>query len=108
MNTIDPRELTERLRRAGEEWADLNAAAEVLEETKPILLAQIASTHANAGSMAKAEMLAKADPRYADHVGLMVSARKDANKARVKYDSGKAYVELVRSAEASRRAEMKL
>jgi hypothetical protein len=38
----------------------------------------------------------------------MVEARQLANKARIRYDSGKAFVELARSAEATRRSEMNL
>lgn len=104
---VDPRGLTDRLIEAGEKWADLNAAAEILEETKGTLLARLASERFDLPAW-KAEAEAKAHPDYVAHLEAMVKARQAANRARVRYDSGKAYVELARSAESTRRAEMNL
>jgi hypothetical protein len=103
----DPKSLTDRLIEAGEKWSDLNAAAEVLEETKSTLLGKLLSEHFDEPAW-KAEAKAKSDPRYNEHIFAMVEARKAANRARVRYDSGKAFVELARSAESTRRAEMNL
>lgn len=104
---VDPRTLTDRLIEAGEAWADLNAAADLLEETKGALLAKLAAERFDMPAW-KAEAEAKAHPDYVAHVEKMVKARQAANRARVRYDSGKAYVELARSAESTRRAEMSL
>jgi len=103
----DPRPLADRLIAAGESWADLNAAAAALEETADTVLAKILSEHFDKPEW-KARAVAKSDDRYTGHIKLMVDARQAANRARVRYDSGKAYVELMRSAEATKRAEMTL
>lgn len=106
-NKVDPGALTERLVKAGETWADLNAAAAALEETKDAILSAILAEHFDQPEW-KAKALARKDDRYTEHVGKMIKARQAANKARVRFDSGKAYVDLMRSAEASRRAEMNM
>lgn len=92
------------LLKAGEEWADMDAAASLLEETKKSLLAKL-MMEAEGTSAAQREMYALADPEYRKHVEGMVSARKAANKAKVRYDSAKVLAELRRSQEATRRAE---
>ena len=107
--SIDPAKLAQELSERGIGWADANAAAEALEETKGTVLAQLAADYLGKGeSAAKAELLAKAHPDYTAHLEKMVAARKAANRARVRYDVYKAYIELARSHEASRRQEMKL
>ncbi len=107
--SIDPAALATELAKRGETWADANAAAEALEETKGTVLAQLAAEFLGKGeSAAKAELLAKAHPDYSTHLEKMVAARRSANRARVRFDVYKAYIELARSAESSRRAEMKL
>lgn len=104
---LDAHNLAHELSERGLTWADANAAAEALEETKTVVLSQIAVEHIRKGeSAAKAELFAKADASYRDHVESMVSARKAANRARVRFDTYKAFIELSRSQESSRRAEM--
>lgn len=93
----------------GHEWADRECAASLLEETRKSVRAQLAVEFLkDAGSAAKAELMAEADDKYVDHLNKMVAARKAANIARVNFDAHKAWIELVRSAEASRRAEMNI
>lgn len=104
--TFDPREITERLRLAGENWADREAAASLLEETRKTVLAELMNQLE--GSVASRESVALADPSYRLHLVNMVTARKEANRAKVNFDSAKAWIELTRTAESSRRAEMKL
>lgn len=103
----DPKHLVERLRLAGEEWSDLDAAANLLEETRSTTLARIMTEWADV-SVAKAEMLAKADMRYVQHVKDMVEARRMANRAKVRWESGRAFVELARSVESTNRAQMQM
>lgn len=103
---FNPNEIAERMRLAGEEWSDLDAAANMLEETRKSVLAELMN-QSQASSMAARESDALADPAYKLHVTNMVNARKDANRARVKYDTARAWVELVRTSEATKRAEMK-
>jgi hypothetical protein len=106
---LNPTELTERLIEVGESWADLNAAASLLEETRKTVLAEISVGFIRKGDTATAaEKKAYASERYKKHVDDMVHARREANRARVKYDSGKAFSGLVRTQESTRRAEMQL
>jgi hypothetical protein len=102
---FDPDRIRERLCEVGEEWAELDAAANLLEETKKTVLAEL-MLKAEGGTMAARESAALSDPAYRLHLAKMVSARKDANKAKVRYDTGKMWAELRRSQESTRRAEM--
>jgi hypothetical protein len=102
--SFDPEIAYDALIRAGEDWADKQAAAELLEETKKSVLARLMIS-ADATSQGQREMLALADEEYTDFITGMVTARKAANKARVRYDSAKVLAELRRSQEATRRAE---
>ena len=107
--TYDPAKLVERLVQAGEEWADKNAAAELLEETKSTLLATLAVAHIEIGdSAAKAELRAKSSAAYADHLKDMVEARRQANRARVRYDSGRVFGDHIRTKAATERAQMEM
>jgi hypothetical protein len=100
-----PETLAEELTKRGEDWADKNAAADALEEAKKTLLAQITLSWPQ-DSMAKSEAKAKATIDYIRHVESMVEARKQANRARVRYDSIRSFVEMWRTHESTRRAEM--
>jgi hypothetical protein len=103
----DPARFAHAIVRKGEAWADAEAAASLLEETRKTVLA---GEMAKQGDIAvsKAEMHALASEPYRQHVASMVEARRVANKARVAYDGAKAMMELARSAEATRRTEMGL
>lgn len=103
--SINPNEVYERMRLAGDLWAKLDGAASKLEEQRKSIWAQIMIQQGDV-SVAKAEMLAEASKVYTDHIEKMVSARTEANIARAEYDSIKSWIELVRSAEASKRAEL--
>src|SRR5687767_1346898 len=104
---MSPDEIFERMVAAGNDWADLNAAAEALEEQLKSVKAQlmVSSTHTSAAGK---EMEALADESYREYVKQMTNARKLANRARVKFDSIKAWIELTRSVESTKRAEMTL
>lgn len=102
--TFDADKAFDAILRAGEDWADKQAAADLLEETKKSVLARL-MIGADATSQGQREMYALADKEYTDFVTGMVAARKAANKARVRYDSAKVLAELRRSQEATRRAE---
>jgi hypothetical protein len=106
---IDHNAITARLVEAGEEWADMEAAAQLLEETRKPLKGNImAELLADKKPVTAAESLAYADNRYVDHVTKMVDARKAANKAKVRYESGRIFTELLRTKEATKRAEMSM
>ena len=107
MIDFDPDKIRERLAEVGEEWADKDAAANLLEETKSVLLAELMLA-ADGTSKADREMHAKANAAYRLHITNMVTARKDANRARVRFETGKMWAELRRSQESTRREEMRI
>lgn len=105
--SFDPARMYEQIIAAGETWADAEAAAALLEETRKTVLAKEMNVAASA-SIAGKEMLALASDEYRNFVEGMVKARAAANKARVRYDSAKILAELRRSQESTKRAEMGL
>lgn len=104
---MDAESIYSALIRAGEEWSDLDAAASLLEETRKSVLAKLMN-ECQAASIGAKEMFALADEEYRKHVATMITARKVANRARVRYDSAKVLAELRRSEESTRRAELQL
>lgn len=115
---FDPQRLVELVARAGQDWADSDAAASVFEETRKSLFAEIALEYVQTGKppsrpgespkpmpVNQAELHALSDPRYQTHLTSMVEARKVANRCRVRYDQGRMYLELLRSLQATRRQE---
>ena len=105
---IDPDRVHERLCRAGTAWAERAAMAELLEERKKTLLAELTLAHLAGISKAAAEAHALASPDDATHLGRMVHVRQAANRARVAYDAARLWCELVRTREASRRAALQV
>jgi hypothetical protein len=118
---FDPQQLVQSAIDLGEEWADNNAAAEALEESKKSVLARYVIEYMEKGlqsaapgerakpmSAAAAEQRALAHPGFEMHLELMVNARKDANKSRVRYDMQKMTLELFRSKQATLRSEHRL
>lgn len=106
---IDPHRLVQALIQRGHEYATLDAAANVLEETKGSVLGQMVQAFMEQGKSATAaEHLAKASAMYRQHVAQMVAAREKALKAKVNYEAGQVFIELARTREATRRAEMKM
>lgn len=115
---MEPTAITTLVADAGADYFQNDAAASVLEESKKSVLAKLVLEHmetrvaGTAGgapkplSFAQAEQRALADPVYEAHLDMMVAARKNANLARVRYDMGRMYLELQRSANATRRQEM--
>jgi len=108
MIEFDPDKIYHNIVTAGEEWADKEAAAELLEETRKTVLAELVNSQPSSMSMAARESQALADPAYRLHITNMVVARKEANKARMRYDAVKVLGEMRRSQESTRRAEMNL
>lgn len=100
---LEPNTIYRKMVEAGESWAEANYAAELLEETKKTLVSQL-STESGETSISAKEAFALRHPSYKIHVQNMCEARRDANKAKVKYDSLKTWVEVVRTKEANERA----
>ena len=104
---INANEIVDRLIEAGNDWADKNAAASLLEETKKSLFSTLAQEYAPLCKHAvEAERKALSDVRYGEHIERMVEARKEADRARVRYDSGRVYADLQRTNAATTRTEM--
>lgn len=104
MSDFNPDEIYERLRIAGEDWVDKDAAANLLEETKKTVLAELMSGFQ--GSTAERERNALADSAYKLHLTKMTAARKEANRSKVKYDAMRILAEMRRTEASTRRAEM--
>jgi len=100
---MKPLDLHERLVTKGTEWAEADYRASCLEETKKTLLAQLMQKSTLSSSAAK-ETEAMATEEYETHITGMCEARFLANKAKVEYDSAKAFVELLRTQAANERA----
>lgn len=103
MNDFAPEAIYRQLLQAGEDWTDKQAAADLLEETKKTVLAELMNGFD--GSAAERERRALAEPAFKLHLTNMNSARKEANRARVRYDSAKVLAELRRTQESTRRIE---
>jgi hypothetical protein len=120
LREFDPKRLTAEVVSLGEDWVDRDAAASSLEETKKTLLARLTLEYISGGSsggvgekpkampVSQAELKALSDPRYEQHLELMVAARQESNRMRVRYDLGKMRLELMRSLQATMRNEMRM
>lgn len=106
MSDFDPEAIYTKLAEAGETWADAEAAAEILEENKKTVLAEIMAGFQ--GSTAERERNALADSSFKQHLKKMTEARREANRARVRYDSMRVLAEMRRTEASTRRAEMML
>ena len=108
MSILDADKIYSELIAAGDDWADKDAAAGILEETKRSILAQLTIDRDDSVSRLEREQLALAGPVYRGHIIAMCEARKIANKAKVRYQAIQTLAELRRSQESTRRQEMRL
>ena len=104
---MDANLLFKLLTEAGDDWAEKQAAYNILEDTKSSVLSKLA-LKSEANSVSGREMEARASVEYQEHVKAAQNAFKAYLKAKVKYDNMKIWIDLKRSEEATRRAEMKL
>lgn len=105
---IDPFKLHAELLRLGEDWADKDAAANLLEETKKTLLGDITNrllVTMEAHNAAEKAALSHKD--YKEHIKLMVEAKRVANRAKVRYEGHKTLIEMLRSVNSYNREAMK-
>ena len=105
MSDFSPERIYASLIQAGESWADKESAACLLEETRRSVLAEFMN-QATGSSVAACEQQALAHPAYRLHLVNMVTARREANRARVQYDAQKILGELRRTEQSNLRAEM--
>lgn len=113
MSLEDPLKIYKAMLKAGDNWSEANYEASLYEETKKTLHAKIvgeimSTGLANGVKIAKtsAEIMAYADPRFEEHLEKMSKARANANKHRVRYDSLRVMVDVMRTLESTKRAEL--
>lgn len=103
----------------GERWADANAAAAALEETRKSVVSSIALGYIESGipdgkgnvkscPVSQAELRAQADGAYNDHLTMMVAARQEADRARVRYDLARMRLDMIRTLMSTARQEMRM
>jgi hypothetical protein len=99
--------ISEQFRITAKEWVAANTAADMLEECKSAVLSQ--QMHA-LGDMpvSRAEMEIKASADWTEYLRKMVEARGKANLLKVKCEYLRMRFQEQSSAEASKRAEMRL
>jgi hypothetical protein len=99
--------LSEHFRLVAKAYVDANAAAELLEELKSSFLSQRMADFGDI-PVSRAEMTVKASPEWRDYLEKMVAARKEANRRKVQMEFIRMQFSEQQSAEASKRAEMRL
>lgn len=107
MIPFDPDKVAEELSKRGHRWADSDAAYKALDEATKSVLAECMSDAGDV-SVAKAEMQGRSHPKYRTHLEAVDKARRAASRARVDYDTYQVWIELKRSENATKRAEMSL
>jgi hypothetical protein len=110
---IDPHRIAQDMEQVGMRWADSQNAANLLDKTWESVKAELILNMRDSVEPGEkklpwneAELRAKASEEWANHTYAMVEARHKANQDRVRYDALKAKFEALRTAEASRRAEL--
>ena len=98
---------SEAYRIAGEEWADKESAAHLLEDMKSAIMAQ---RQAALGDMPvnKAEQTVKASKEWAEYIEETVEARRVANLAKVNLEVRRMEYYQEQAREANQRAEMRM
>lgn len=101
------RPLSEEFRIIAKEWADLDAAANILEQTKSAVLSQMM---AKLGEMpvSHAERQVKSTVEWSDHVKAIVDARHLADKKRLQLEYIRMKFQEWQSANANMRHEARL
>ena len=99
--------VSEQFRLKALEWADLDAAARMLEEGKTTYLAQRKTALGDIPDN-KAEKEVKASADWADYIKKMVRAKTAANRAKIEMEFMRMRFSEWQSQEANARAERKL
>ena len=99
--------ISEQYRLIAKRWADEDAAATLLEDSKSAVLAAMMSAKGDI-PVSKAEMQSKASPEWKEYVQKTVEARRDASLLKVEVEFLKMRFQEEQSANANRRAEMRL
>lgn len=99
--------LSEQYRLVAKKWVDADAAANILEETKSAVLSRMMVSQGDI-PVSRAEMQVKSSQEWEDFLTNMVEARKTAALLKVQLEYIRMQFSEWQSAEATRRAEMKL
>jgi len=99
--------ISEQYRVAAKSWVDLDAAANLMEETKTAVLSQMMARLGDI-PVSHAERTVKASSEWTEFVTKMVEARKAANLAKVRCEYLKMKFQEWSSDAANKRAEMRL
>ena len=92
---------------AAQKWADLNAAADMLEEGKSAFLSQKMIRLGDV-PVSRAELTVKASPEWADYIKKMVRAREQSNLARIEAEFLKMRFTEWQAQDANQRQEMRM
>lgn len=98
---------SEQYRIAGEEWADKECAAQMLEDSKSAVMAQW-QTELGDLPVNRAEQTVKASNRWRDYITDTVEARKAANIAKVRLEAIKMQAMEAQAKEANQRTELRI
>ena len=104
---LEPDKIAHRFVELGHKWVDADAAASLLEETKKTVFAEM-MRQSNENTIGAKEAFAASHTTYKEHIDAMVEARRVANRALVEYKAAQVWIDMARSVESSRRAEMNL
>jgi putative sterol carrier protein len=97
----------DRYREAGEDWADKEAAAQLLEDSKSAVMAQW-QTELGDLPVNRAEQTVKASNRWRDYITDTVNARKAANLAKIRLEAIRMKAMEYHGKEANQRTEMRI
>ncbi len=98
---------SEQYRLAGEDWVDKEAAAKLLEDGKSAIMAQW-QTELGDIPVNRAEQTVKASARWMDYINKSVSARKEANLAKIRLEALRMRAFEEHDRNATQRTELKI
>ncbi len=98
---------SEKFRLAGEDWADKEAAAQLLEDCKSATMAQW-QTELGDLPVNRAEQTVKASPRWSSYIHDTVMARKEANLAKIRLEAIRMKAMEYQAKEANQRTELRI
>lgn len=107
MKVLANHPISEQFRIAAKSWVEMDAAANLLEETKTAVLSQMMARLGDI-PVSHAERAVKSSDEWMDFVTKMVRAREAANLAKVKCEFIRMKFGEWQSDNATKRAEMRL
>lgn len=98
---------SDRYREAGEDWADKEAAASLLEDSKSAVMAQW-QTELGDIPVNRAEQTIKASAKWREYVTDTVEARRQANLAKIRLEAIRMKSMEYQGKEANQRTELRI